>query len=345
MSKIRFGITFPTPSQSLETIFSHSKVAEKNGFESIWVADHLLMMRPGFVPDAWTVLSAIALITKKVMLGTCVSDPHRKHPAVFAQILATIDQISNGRVALGIGPGETMNVDAFGIDFNKPVSKMIETVEIMRLLWNENRMTYKGQFYDLKDAFLQVKPINYIPAYFGANSPKTRNLTGKIADGWMPFLETPDTYATHVKEVENGAKESEKTIEDIDTSLLLSTAISEDRDEAFKAVNPYRVNYASMPEKLKKAYPNIKFPEIDHDLLTSSPGKNLNKFARFAAMIPKDAVYDFNVVGTEEECIKQIERYIHAGLRHFALINRGPDPKETFEIYGKKIIPYFKEEI
>jgi alkanesulfonate monooxygenase SsuD/methylene tetrahydromethanopterin reductase-like flavin-dependent oxidoreductase (luciferase family) len=344
MTKIRFGTAFPLPSQSLEEVFDCVKVAEKNGFESIWIADHLLMMRPGFVPEAWTVLSAIAMITKRAMLGTCVSDPHRKHPAVFAQILATLDRISNGRAILGIGPGEMMNVTAFGIDFEKPVSKMIESVEMMRLLWKEDRVTYKGEFYDLKNAFLQVKPMREIPVYFGSNSPRTRELTGRVADGWMPFIETPDTYEKHVKEVEDGAKESGRSIDEIDTALLLSTAISEDREEAFRSVNPYRVNWASMPDKFKKAYPEIKFPEIKHDPLTSL-NVDITNLARFAALIPKEAVYDFNAVGTEEDCIEQIERYLHAGVRHFALINRGPDPKKTYEIYGKRIIPYFKEEM
>ena len=344
MTEIKFGIMFPTPTQPLDEVFKHSRLAEKNGFESIWIADHLTMMRPGFVPDAWSVLSAISMITEDMMLGTCVSDPHRKHPAVFAQILATIDQISKGRVALGMGPGESMNVEAFGIDFERSVSKMTESMEVIRRLLREKKVTHKGDFFELTDAFLQVKPIGQVPFYIGSNSPKTRRLTGRIGDGWMPFLETPDTYADHLKDVEEGAEEVGRSLDEIDTSLLLSTAISDDTKEAFDSVNPYRVNYATMPGKVKKAYPDVEFPEYSHDLLSSSNAGNLAGLARFAVSIPKDAVYDFNVVGTEEECMKQIERYIRSGLRHFVIINRGPDPEKTFEIYGKEIIPYFKEE-
>ncbi|MDY6959032.1 MAG: LLM class flavin-dependent oxidoreductase, partial [Halobacteriota archaeon] len=210
MPAVKFGLMIPTPTQPIDEVFKHTRLAEKNGFDSIWIADHLVMMRPGFVPDAWSVLSAISMITKDMMLGTCVSDPHRRHPAVFAQILATIDRISNGRVALGMGPGESMNVEAFGIDFERPVTKMTESVEIIRRLLHEKKVTYNGDFFELKDAFLQVKPVGKVPFYIGSNSPKTRRLTGMIGDGWMPFLETPDTYRDHLKDVHVGTEEANR---------------------------------------------------------------------------------------------------------------------------------------
>ena len=137
---IKFGQLLPIPAAPVDSLIKIGVRSEKMGFDSVWAADHLLMIPTGIVPDAWIVLTSIAMQTEKVQLGTCVSDPHRRHPAVFAQMVATVDQISGGRVIVGLGPGEAMNVEQFGIPWEKPVSRMVEFTNIVRELWLKDRV-------------------------------------------------------------------------------------------------------------------------------------------------------------------------------------------------------------
>ena len=128
---IKFGNYIPAPAFKLLTILRSVKAAEEVGFDSIWIADHLAMIPVGYCPEVWSILGSLAISTKYVMLGTGVTDPHRRHPALLAQTLATLDQMSRGRMVLGIGPGEAINLDPYGIPWDRPVARMVEVITIM----------------------------------------------------------------------------------------------------------------------------------------------------------------------------------------------------------------------
>ena len=117
-NNIKFGLSAPMPGADVNGLIEFSVKADQLGFDTIWYPDHLLFVAPGAIaPEAWTVASAAAMKTSNIQLGT-VSDPHRMHPAVFAQRLASVDQLSKGRTVLTLGVGESMNLDAFGIEWN-----------------------------------------------------------------------------------------------------------------------------------------------------------------------------------------------------------------------------------
>ena len=113
MSKIKFGLVPPMPGADCDGLIDFSIKADKLNFDSLWFPDHLAFIAPSPAFEAWTIAAAVAKLTKNITIGT-TSDPHRNHPAVFAQRLATVDHISKGRVALGLGVGESMNTDAYG---------------------------------------------------------------------------------------------------------------------------------------------------------------------------------------------------------------------------------------
>ena len=182
--EIKFGLSAPMPGADVDGLVNFSVKADQLGFDMIWYPDHLLFVAPGAIaPEAWAVASAAAMKTENIALGT-VSDPHRMHPAVFAQRLATVDQLSKGRVVLCLGVGESMNLDAFGIEWGKPLSKLRESMEVMELLWETDEpVNFDGQFYNLENAFLQIKPYkrNKIPFYMATHTPKGLQLTGEKA--------------------------------------------------------------------------------------------------------------------------------------------------------------------
>jgi 5,10-methylenetetrahydromethanopterin reductase len=344
--EIRFGAHLPIPMATPDRLVRIAKLNEEVGFDSLWIPDHILFIPPGIVPEAWSTLAAVAMVTKKVMLGTCVTDPHRYHPAVLAQKVATVDQLSAGRTILGLGAGESMNLDPFGIRWNKPVSRLIEAVSIIRKLWSGESFSYEGEFWKLKDAFLHIKPAQQrLPIYFGANSPRTLRLTGEMADGWMPTPLSPKLYKKRLKLVEEGAEKAGRAMDEIDSGIYLYTSIADKAEDAYKQLEEVKIMIAH-PEILKESGYEIELPEKPgsmayHRLLPTS--EDLGKVSTYAERIPVEAAIEFSVAGTVDECIEKIGEYVKAGAEHMDLINLGPDPRQVMEIYGKEIIPRFKE--
>ncbi|MDY6958501.1 MAG: LLM class flavin-dependent oxidoreductase [Halobacteriota archaeon] len=231
MEDVKFGmmVVYPLP-KPIDRVYGLVKRIEDLGFDSLWIPDHLTFPGvSGFTVEAWSVLSVIASKTERLKLITGVTDPHRRNPALLAQTASTVDLISNGRVVLGIGAGEGMNLDPFGIKWDKPVSRMIESIEIMRKLWasdEKNRFNYDGKFYKMKKAYLDFKSVqDPIPIYIAANSPRSRKITGRIGDGWVPILESPDTYKEHLKQIEAGAKEARRDVKEVEPCLELYTSV------------------------------------------------------------------------------------------------------------------------
>jgi len=336
----------PVPGTPVKKMFKIAKVNEEAGFDSIWVPDHILFIPPGIVPEAWSTLAAVAAETEKAALGTCVSDPHRYHPAVLAQKVATVDQISGGRVILGLGAGEAMNLEPFGIKWKKPVSKLIEFATVIRKLWSGEILNHEGRFWKLKDAFLQINPVKgRVPIYFGANGPRTLRLTGEMADGWLSIPLSPKLYEKHLKLVEEGAEKAGRSLDDIDTGVYLYTSVTEKAEDAYKQIEKIRSQVIPSPELLREAGYDVELPE---ELQSISYVKALlnsewvEKFLAFGELIPREAAIEFSIAGTVEDCINKIDEFVKAGVKHFLLLNVGPDPRQVMKAYGEEILPHFK---
>jgi 5,10-methylenetetrahydromethanopterin reductase len=343
---LRFGCFLPVPATPVDRLLKIAKANEEAGFDSIWVPDHVLFIPPGTVPEAWSFLAATAALTEKVALGTCVSDPHRYNPAVLAQKVATVDQISGGRVTIGLGAGEAMNLEPFGIDWKKPVSKLIEAVTIMRKLWAGEVLNYEGKFWKLRDAFLQIRPVKgAVPVYFGANSPYTLRLVGEMADGWLSIPLSPRLFKEHLNLVREGAKKAGRSDDEIDAGVYLYTSVTESAEDAYRQIEAIKSQVIPSPQLLLEAGYDVELPE---DLRSLSYFKALadsewiEKFLSFGDLIPKEAAIEFSIAGTVRDCIDKIEEYVKAGAKHLILMNAGPDPRKILKVYGEEIIPYFK---
>jgi 5,10-methylenetetrahydromethanopterin reductase len=342
---VRFGCFLPVPATPVEKLLRIAKVNEEAGFDSIWFPDHLLFIPPGIVPEAWSTMAATAVTTERAMLGTCVSDPHRRHPAVFAQEVATVDRISGGRVVLGLGAGEAMNLQPFGIEWKNPVSRLVEAVTIMRRLWSGETLTYEGRFWKLKDAFLQISPVRgSVPVYFGANSNRTLRLAGEMADGWLSMPLSPKLYKERLRLVKEGAEKAGRSLDDIDTGLYLYTSVTERAEEAYKQIETIKSQVIPSPKLLIDAGYEIELPKELESLSyfrAFADSEWISKFMQYSELIPTEAAVEFSIAGTPEDCVNKIGEYIDAGVRHFSLINIGPDPRKVLELYSQKIMPRF----
>lgn len=344
---MKFGNVLSPPMPPLDRAMSIAIQSEELGFYSIVMPDHTLMVPPGYTPNTLALLSAIAVKTQRIKLGTGVTDFARYHPSILAQFFATLDHLAPGRAFLGVGSGEAMNITPFGIPWKK-FSQLKEGIEIVKRLWSGEQFSYQGEAFRLKDAFLQIKPMQKIPIYLGANGKKTRELTGMLCDGWMPIAETPKTYKENLKDVKRGAEKVGRSIEDIDTALQIYTAIDPDSKKAMERAKRFAGIVVSALEKVEQAGYYIEAPEgfskkfyFERLLLTDD---SMAKFVECSLLVGEELISDFFIVGNPEESISKIEEFRKAGVKHMAIINVGPDPKLVMKIYAEKIIPAFKED-
>src|SRR5690348_5908435 len=185
-----------TPFYPWELVENVVKTSAKYAFDSVWFGDHLAGFPKAEAYDAWGQLLYFGVTEKRLKVGMSVSDPHRRNPSVMAQTIMTIDTVSKGRVLPGFGPGEAMNLDPYGIDWSKPVSKLREFVTVMKMLWTGKPVTFHGEFYNLDNAILLPRPVQkpHPPVWIAANAPRSLQVTGEVGDGWMPLAESVESY-------------------------------------------------------------------------------------------------------------------------------------------------------
>lgn len=346
---IKFGLAAPMPGADLNGLLDFAVTADDLGFDTVWIPDHVVFVSPTEAHEAWTIATAAAMKTHNISIGT-VSDPHRMHPAVFAQRLASIDHISNGRVTLTLGVGESMNLDAYGIEWNRPLARLREAMTVMQKLWaTEDPCDFEGEFFNLKDAFLQVKPYlrDRIPIYMATHTPKGLKLTGELADGWLPLDLNPHLYGEYLKEIHAGAEGAGRSPDEIDPALWVFTSLGDSVDHAYETLEPFKYVLV-MQEQLKKAGYDVEIPEEYHGLnyfnVIPQDEEGREKFRKIGQFFPREAILDFTITGAKKDCIEKIEKFIDKGVRHFVLFYRfSPDPAKALETYAKEIIPYFKD--
>jgi alkanesulfonate monooxygenase SsuD/methylene tetrahydromethanopterin reductase-like flavin-dependent oxidoreductase (luciferase family) len=181
-----------------------ARVVEARGFDSLWIGDHMLYRgdgRPERGPwDAWTTLAALAAATERVTLGPLVAATAFHEPGLIARMAATIDEISGGRFVLGLGTGwNETEFDAFGIPFDRKVSRFEEAFEIVRRLLAGERVTFEGVFYAVHDAVLLPPPARRLPLMVGGHGPRLLAATLPHVQTWntwyTPYGNTPGGFA------------------------------------------------------------------------------------------------------------------------------------------------------
>src|SRR6476661_5100465 len=356
--KIKFGLTFGLNVARLgldETqVITASQIADRTNFNSIWAMDHtnVPQWKNAVVNDAWIMLAAIGAITNNVELGTCVTDAIRRHPSTIALSTVTLDRITNGRAILGIGAGEAQNVVDFGIEFTKPVTKFKEQLEVIEKLFAsdpDNHVDYSGEYYRLINACLQAKSIRKPrpPIYIAAGAPKTLELCARFGDGWIPIGYTPELFKHHVDVIKDHSKKFGRNISDFQFANDVDIYFTDDGEEAWnKMKNAVKVSLYK-PELLK-VHNLSQDSEFDFRKYFTEYAMNkpelMEQMKRAAIKIPDSVARTAIGVGKSDDIIEMMERFIRAGTNHFIIRFWGDGYFKNIEMFGNKVIPYFREE-
>ena len=227
----RLGVAFSWRESSLENILTCARCAEEAGIESVWIPE-------AWGRDAFVALAAVAQVTDHVKLGTGVVNVYSRSPATLAMGVATLDELSGGRAILGVGSSGPRVVEHWhGSRFERPLSRVRETVAIVRLALSGATTDFQGSFFRVSGFRLAMgKPKYSIPIYIAALGPRMLRLAGEIADGVLLYLCSLHAVAKAMKEIRRGADEVGRSLENFAVAALLPTVVSENRREAQAAV-------------------------------------------------------------------------------------------------------------
>jgi len=345
--KIKFGITAPVPGESVESLIKFTADAENAGFDTVWFPDHVVFMAKRLTPEVWSVITAASMKTNSIIMGA-VGDSHRMHPAVFAHRLATVDHVSNGRIFVCVGYGEKMNLDPYGIRWDRPLTRVVESIKVMRSLWKGEPVDFQGEVYGLRQAELRIEPVRdkRIPIYVAATGPRALRVAGMYGDGWVTNAMPPSLYAHKLETVLEASAERAEGLGGIEKIIYMFTSIAENVDEAYKSLEP--VKHALIwPELLAQAGYDIKIDEeyqgLEYTKIMPGDQDMLRKFREMGEKYySRDIVLDFVAAGSKEDVTKKLEEYVDAGVEHFIIRDFSPDREKSFRVLSKDIAGYFR---
>jgi phthiodiolone/phenolphthiodiolone dimycocerosates ketoreductase len=267
--------------------------------------------------------------TDRIRLGTGVTEAIRRHPAMLAQEWLTLDHLTRGRAILGIGSGEPENLTPYGLPYAKPVSRLEEALEVVRLLWeSDGCVDYQGEFFSLRDAACGLGPFTpgrYPPIWIAANGPRTQRLTGRLGDGWFPWYLPPAEYAQGVQIVRKAAVEAGRDPSALTCSLVHYCVLADRADACAELLRNPLLKYlvflqpAGTFERAGFEHPMGESWTGIRELLASD--HTTDELLALLDRVPDELVRSVLFHGTPDDLVAIVRRYRSAGLDHVTLMD------------------------
>lgn len=326
MRKISIGINWQGEFD-INEIVEQAKIADDAGVYEITVAE-------AWGRDAFTILTVLARETRNIKLGTSIVNIFSRTPAALAQHFATLDELSGGRMIIGLGSSGPQVIEHFhGVKSSKPLTRTREYIDIINMLMREEPLNYDGEIFKLQRGFtLRFKPVrNHIPIHIASLTPKSQQQTAEIADGLIP-IHLPRSQWKNLTErfyglVEAaGRKRADVDIRNPTTATVTSdpaaarqivagtTAFYIARMGDFYYDHFNRMGYADEANAVRKAW-------------AEAGG------GAAAAAIPASLVDDLTTAGTVEECVDALEQGLDAGFTIQSAQVIESDPKKRYDAF------------
>ncbi|MFQ5837244.1 MAG: LLM class F420-dependent oxidoreductase [Thermoplasmata archaeon] len=323
MRDITFGAMIPqgwiydlppeaSPEDMYDLIVETAKAMERLDFTSGWFYDHFHPVpTPGTFPvfECWTMTTAIAAVTSKLRIGQMVTCNSYRNPALLAKMAACVDVLSRGRLEFGLGAGwYEHEYDGYGYEYPSAADRirmMDEAIQVMRMLWEEERVDFHGRFYQLKGAYCSPKPVQKPrpPVTIGGGGEKlTLRSTAKWADR-SNFFGEPEEFARKSRILDEHCRTVGRNPDEIERSYNEVVVIAEDSSKA-----------------MGRAEEHAK--RLGQDLETYR--------AR-------------NLIGDPEEVAQFLNRYLDVGVTYFVVYFPGAHEIDPLELFAREVIPRVRE--
>ena len=308
------------------------RYAERRGFEAVWQAESRL------VREATVPMAAFLSATERIKAGSGVVNNWTRNVALLASTFSTLDDLAPGRVILGIGAWWDPLAQKVGITRRKPLQAMRETVEVVRRLLNDERVSYAGEFVSLDGVELdyvhQERRPKDVPIYIGATGDKMLELAGEIADGVvLNYLVSPAYNTRAMAHLEDGGRRAHRSLDDFDRPQLIVCSLDEDRQAALDAARLLVTQYLGQQPHIMKAsgVPESLLDEIGRVL--TWPATHDEVLAA-SHLVPDDIVQMITASGSPAECVEKVEEYVAEGCTCPILYPLGADVRAMIDVFA-----------
>jgi alkanesulfonate monooxygenase SsuD/methylene tetrahydromethanopterin reductase-like flavin-dependent oxidoreductase (luciferase family) len=306
---IRFGITLPQIKRSWEEASSAAREFDALGFHSVWVCDHLYGVPMPQLPilEGWTELAAIAAITERVELGTLVTPPFFRNPAVLAKQIATVDAIAGGRTIAGLGAGWfEAEFKGYGCEFPALGARMRaleETADLMKRMWTEEVVTYDGEYARVHEVRCEPKPPRRPPILIGGGGEKVlMGIAARHADIWNNLAVFQPQLGSKVEAMKRRCDEEKRDFDTLQVSQQCNVVIAADEETAKQHL-----------EKAKKIYGGHMGGQLE----------------------------EHGIWGTPDQVVERIQRHVDLGCTLFVMELFGRDTREPARLFAERVLPEF----
>jgi len=327
---IRYGYKASAEQFGPRELLDFSVLAEQLGLEIVAVSDHFQPWRHhgGHGPASLVWLGALAERTERALLGTSVLTPTmRYHPSVVAQACGTLACLAPGRVFLGVGTGEAMNeTPATGAEWPPPKERrgrLAEAIELIRLLWTEERVSFQGAYYRTERATVYDRPAEPVPVYVAASGPLAAKLAGRAGDGFICTSgKRHELYEELTAAVADGADLAGRDPADI--ARMIEIKVSYDRDVQYaKDACRWWAALALTPEEKTGTEDPIEME-------------------RLADAAADRAHTRFIVSADPEEVVERIGDYVALGFTQLVFHAPGDDQARFLEQFAADVVPLLR---
>ena len=328
---MRYGYKASAEQFAPRSLIDYSILAEQLGLETIAVSDHFQPWRHrgGHTPAVLPWLGALGERTTTAMLGTSVLTPTmRYHPSIIAQNFATLATLNPGRVFLGVGTGEALNetpATAASWPGAKQRRMMLgEAIELIRRLWNEERVTFEGEYYRTDRATVYDLPEQPIPIYVAASGPLAAKLAGRVGDGFIATSgKDPDLYRELLGKLEEGAAAAGRDAGEIDRFIEIKVSYDHDLGYARETCG-FWAPLALTPDEKSGIDDPIEMEQAADKILDRAPSR-------------------FIVSDDPDEIVERLQPYVEVGFRHLIFHAPGHDQERFLRQFTADVLPRARE--
>ena len=334
---MRIAIGLGLANEDWAQAVSYVTEAERLGVDGVWSAE-------AWAHDAVTPLAYLAAKTATIKLGTGIMQVGTRTPALVAMTALSLASMSGDRFLLGLGTSGPQVIEGWhGIGFDRPVTRMREIVEIVRLATRGERLEYHGRIYELPLPGGEGKALRsgarprQIPIYLATLGPKSLELTGELADGWLGTSFMPEHADTFFEHIAKGAAKAGRTLADLDLQAGGAVAFGDDLETLIAPRRPgIAFTLGAMGSKehnfYNQAYQRAGYEE---EALAVQRLWLAGERERAAALVTDEMVLHTNLLGTDAMVKDRIRAYRDAGITTLRVQPEGATLAERLETLGR----------
>ncbi len=287
---------------SVDSLVNLAVLGEEHGYERAWLPET-------WGRDAVTVLTSMAHETEEIGLGPSILNIYSRSPALLAQTATTLQEVADGRMRFGIGPSGPAVIEGWhGADFERPLRRTREYLEIMRTVMAGETLNYDGDVFSLAGFRLRCDPPEEpVPIDAAGMGPKSVELAGRFADGWHAIVFTPDGLRERLEDLERGIELGDRDPEDVRTTLSITACALEDGERARRLARQHLAFYVgAMGTYYRESLSRQGYEQEANEIAAAWASGDQE---RACSLISDDLLDDLGAVGTPEHAREQLRKF------------------------------------